>query len=161
MAAVRLRDGGLQRHEIDWRMALTHREILERHVYASAISRDPNAYATMFTEDGVFEAPLVPQGHPLPRCMVGRDAIRTGTSAYQRVPAYQGTVNFEQSAYVLHETADPNVFIAEIDTVFDEANGQRTTMSLVKIFRVRDGQIVSLRDYFTPPPSVVSDCPAN
>ena len=111
----------------------------------------------MFAEDGVFEAPLVPQGHPLPRRMVGRDAIRTGTSAYQQVPAYQGTVNFEQSAYVLHETADPNVFIAEIDTVFDEANGQRTTMSLVKIFRVRDGQIVSLRDYFTPPPSVVSD----
>jgi ketosteroid isomerase-like protein len=142
-------------------MALTHREIFERHVHASAISRDPNAYAAMFTEDGVFEAPLVPQGHPLPRRMVGRDAIEAGSSAYQQVPAYQGTVNFEQSAYVLHETADPDVFIAEIDTVFDEANGQRTTMSLVKIFRIRDGEIVSLRDYFTPPPSVVSDGPAH
>jgi len=129
----------------------THKEIFERHVYAGAISRDPDAYAAMFTEDGVFEAPLVPEGHPLPRRMVGRDAIRAGTSAYQRVPAYQGTVNIEQSAYVLHETADPDVFIAEIDTAFDEANGRRTTMSLVKIFRVRDGQIASLRDYFTPP----------
>jgi ketosteroid isomerase-like protein len=142
-------------------MALTHREIFERHVYAAAISRDPHAYAAMFTEDGVFEAPLLPQGHPLPRRMAGREAIRTGTGAYQRVPAYQGTVNLEQSGYVLHETADPNVFIAEIDTAFDEANGQRTTMSLVKIFRVRDGQIVSLRDYFTPPPSVAPDRPAN
>jgi ketosteroid isomerase-like protein len=66
-------------------------------------------------------------------------------------------VSFERSAYVLHETADPDVFIAEIDTVFDEADGQRTTMSLVKIFRIRDGQIASLRDYFTPPPSVASD----
>jgi ketosteroid isomerase-like protein len=126
-------------------------------VYASAISRDPNATAAMFTEDGVFEAPLVPDGHPLPGRMVGRDAIRTGISAYLRHPAYQGTVNVEQSAYVLHDTADPNVFIAEIDTVFDEANGQRTTMSLVKIFRVRDGQIASLRDYFTPPSPVASD----
>jgi ketosteroid isomerase-like protein len=126
-------------------------------VYAGVISRDPNAYAAMFTEDGVFEAPLVPDGHPLPRRMVGRDAIRAGTSAYQRDPAYQGTVDVEQSAYVLHDTADPNVFIAEIDTVFDEADGQRTTMSLVKIFRVRDGQIASLRDYFTPPSSVASD----
>ena len=134
-------------------MAHTHREIFERHVYAAAISRDPTAYAAMFTEDGVFEAPLVPDGHPLPRRMVGRDAIRAGTGAYQRDPAYQGTVNFEQSGYVLHETADPDVFIAEIDTVFDGAGGQRTTMSLVKIFRVRDGQIVSLRDYFTPPPA--------
>ena len=142
------------------RVALTHREIFERYVYASAISRDPIATAAMFTEDGVFEAPLVPNGHLLPRRLVGRNAIRTGISAYQRDPAYQGTVNVEQSAYVLHDTADPNVFIAEIDTVFDEANGQRTTMSLVKIFRVRDEQIVSLRDYFTPPPSVVFD-PAN
>jgi ketosteroid isomerase-like protein len=133
-------------------VALTHKEIFERHVYAAAVSRDPAAYAAMFTEDGVFEAPLVPPGHPLPRRMVGREAIRAGSDAYQRVPAYQGTVNLEQSAYVLHETADPDVFIAEIDTVFDEANGQRTTMSLVKIFRVLDGQIVSLRDYFTPPP---------
>jgi ketosteroid isomerase-like protein len=57
----------------------------------------------------------------------------------------------------LHDTADPDVFIAEIDTVFEEANGQRTTMSLVKIFRVRDGEIASLRDYFTPPSSVASD----
>ena len=88
-------------------MALTHRGIFERHVYASAISRDPNVYAAMFTEGRVFEAPLVPQGHPLPRCMVGRDAIRTETSAYQQVPAYQGTVNFEQSAYVLHEDGRP------------------------------------------------------
>jgi ketosteroid isomerase-like protein len=134
-------------------VALTHREIFERHVYAAAISRDPDAYAAMFTEDGVLEAPLVPPGHPLPRRMVGRAAISAGSRAYQRVPAYQGTVNFEQSAYVLHETADPDVFIAEIDTVFEEPDGGRTTMSLVKIFRVRDGQIVSLRDYFTPPPS--------
>jgi hypothetical protein len=96
-------------------------------------------------------------GHPLPRRLVGRDALRTGTSAYQQYPAYQGTVNVEQSAYVLHDTADPDVFIAEIDTVFDEANGQRTTMLQVKIFRVRDGQIASLRDYFTTPPFDVSD----
>ncbi|HKT05365.1 MAG TPA: nuclear transport factor 2 family protein [Rugosimonospora sp.] len=140
-------------------MALTHKEIFERHVYASAISRDPDEYAAIFTEDGVFEAPLLPPGHPLPRRMVGRAAIRAGSGVYLGVPAYQGTVNFEQSAYALHETADPDVFIAEIDTVFEEANGQRTTMSLVKIFRIRDGQIASLRDYFTPPPSVVTDLP--
>jgi uncharacterized protein len=122
-------------------------------VYAGSVSRDPDAYAAMFTEDGVFEAPLLPPGYPLPHRTVGRDAISAGSRAYQQIPGYQGTVNFEQSAYVLHETADPDVFIAEIDTVFDGANGERTTMSLVKIFRVRDGQIVSLRDYFTPPPA--------
>jgi ketosteroid isomerase-like protein len=125
-------------------------------VYAGPISRDPDAIAAMFTEDGVFEAPLVPDGHLLPRRMVGRDAIRTGIGAYLRYPAYEGTVNVERSAYVLHDTADPDVFIAEIDAAFDEANGATTTMSQVKIFRVRDRLIVSLRDYFTPPPPFAS-----
>ena len=45
------------------------------------------------------------------------------------------------------------MFIAEIDVAFDEADGRRTTMSLVQIFRLRDGQIAMLRDYFTELPS--------
>ena len=80
---------------------------------------------------------------------MGRDAIRTGISAYHhQYPAYQGAVDVERSAYVLHDTADPDIFIAEIDTVFDNADGPRTTMSLAQIFRLRDGQIAMLRDYF-------------
>ena len=141
-------------------MALTHREVFERYLYAGAITRNPDAIAALFTDDGVYDSPLAPDGHPL-RHLVGRDAIRTGTGAYHQRPTYPGAMNLERSAYVLHDTVDPDVFIAEIDTVFDEANGQRTTMSLVKIFRVQDGQIASLRDYFTPPPSVVSDRPAS
>lgn len=138
-------------------MALTHREIFDRYLYAGAITRDPNAIAAMFTEDGVYDAPLVPDGHPLHRRMVGRDAIRTGTSVYHQQPTYQGTMNLERSAYVLHDTSDPDVFIAEIDVAFDEPDGRLTTMSLVWIFRVRDGQIAILRDYFAELPSVASD----
>jgi uncharacterized protein len=37
-------------------------------------------------------------------------------------------VNVEKSGYVLHASADPDVFIAEIDTALDEAGGA-TTMS--------------------------------
>jgi uncharacterized protein len=97
----------------------------------------------------------VPDGHPLHRRLVGRDAIRTGISVYHQQPTYQGTMNVERSAYVLHDTPDPDVFIAEIDVAFDEADGRRTTMSLVQIFRLRDGQIAMLRDYFAELPSVV------
>jgi len=122
-------------------------------MYAGAITRNPDAIAAMFTEDGVLEAPLVPDGHPLRR-LAGRDAIRSGTSAYHQQPTPQGTMNVERSAYVLHDTADPDVFIAEIDVAFDEADGRRTTMSLLQIFRLRDGQIAMLRDYFAEPPSV-------
>ncbi|MBO3742726.1 nuclear transport factor 2 family protein [Actinoplanes flavus] len=136
-------------------MELTHREIFERYVYAGAVTRNPDAIAEMFTEDGVFEAPLVPVGHPLHRPLVGRDAIRDGIAEYHRLPAQPGRMNAERSAYVLHETGDPDVFIAEIDVVFDDPAGSRT-MSLVQIFRLRDGRIARLRDYFAEPPSVVT-----
>jgi ketosteroid isomerase-like protein len=135
---------------------LTHKEVFERYVYAGAITRNPDAVAAMFTADGVTEAPLVPDDHPLRR-LVGRDAIRAGVGQYHQRPAHQGTMNLERSAYVLHDTQDPDVFIAEIDVAFDEADGRRTTMSLVQIFRLRDGQIAVLRDYFAEPPPVATD----
>lgn len=134
-------------------MALTHKEVFERYLHAGAITRNPDAIAAMFTEDGVIDAPLAPDDHPL-RHLVGREAIRTGTGAYHQQPTYRGTMSLERSGYVLHDTADPDVFIAEIDVAFDEADGRRTTMSLVQIFRLRDGQIALLRDYFTELPSV-------
>ena len=134
-------------------MGLTHKELFERYLYAGAITRNPDAIAATFTEDGVYDAPLVPDGHPL-RHLVGRGAIRAGTSVYHQQPAYQGTMNVARSAYVLHDTADPDVFMAEIDVAFDDADGRRTTMSLLQIFRLRDGQIAMLRDYFTELPSV-------
>jgi ketosteroid isomerase-like protein len=41
------------------------------------------------------------------------------------------------------------VFIAEIDTVFD-GDDEDIVVSLVQIFRTRDGRIARLRDYFSP-----------
>jgi hypothetical protein len=70
-----------EHRELNWRVALTHKEVFERYIYAGAVTRNPDAIAAMFTEDGVYDSPLVPDGHPL-RHLVGRDAIRTGTSTY-------------------------------------------------------------------------------
>ncbi len=136
-------------------MALTHKEIFEQYVYAGAITRNPDAVAAMFTDDGVYDSPLAPDGHPLHRRLIGRDAIRAGIGVYHQQPTYQAAMNLERSAYVLHDTTDPDVFLAEIDVAFDEADGRRTRMSLVQIFRLRDGQIAMLRDYFSEVPSVV------
>lgn len=134
-------------------MELTHKEIFERYVFAGAVSRNPEAVAAMFTEDGVIEAPLVPDGHPLRR-LVGHDAIRAGVGAYHRQLAEPGPVDAGRSAYVLHDTADPDVFIAEIDVAF---HGGGPAMSLVQIFRVRDGRIAKLRDYFAEPAGGAGD----
>jgi ketosteroid isomerase-like protein len=134
----------------------TPQEIFEHYVYLGAITRDAAAMAGLFTPDGIIEAPLVPPGHAYPRRMRGREEIRTGLATYyERTAESARRVNAEESRYVLHTTADPNVFIVEIDTVFDESgepkgHGERGVVSLVQIFRVRDGKIAMLRDYFAP-----------
>ncbi|GIH74424.1 nuclear transport factor 2 family protein [Planobispora longispora] len=131
-------------------MAATPVEIHERYVWLT-MTRDADALAEMFTPDGVLESPLVPAGHVFPRRMEGREEIRKGLAAYyERPPTRTDRVlNVDRSRYVLHTTADPDVFIVEIDAAFDEPAGA-ATVSLLKIFRMRDGKIALLRDYFAP-----------
>jgi ketosteroid isomerase-like protein len=128
----------------------TPREIFERYLWAGAITRNADALAEMFAEDGVLEAPLVPPGHAYPRRLEGREEIRRGIAAYhRRSSSPEGKANAERSRSVLHTTADPDVFIAEIDAVMEVAGGTRT-ISLVQIFRIADGKITLMRDYFAP-----------
>ncbi|EFL19231.1 nuclear transport factor 2 family protein [Streptomyces sp. C] len=138
-------------------MPPTLQQIFEGYLYAGTVSRNADALAETFTEDGIFEAPLVPEGAAFPRRLAGREEIRTAMAAYYARPVEGGRApNFEKSGYVLHTTSDPDVFIAEIDTVFDgdgDGDGDGTgdrAVSLVQIFRVRDGKIARLRDYFAP-----------
>ncbi|SHN47289.1 nuclear transport factor 2 family protein [Cryptosporangium aurantiacum] len=124
----------------------TPEELYQRYVYAGAMTRDAEAVAALFTDDGVYEAPLVPPGHPFPRRLAGRDEIRRGLSEYYRRPQpTTGPVDVERTRYVLHRP-EPGVLIAEVDTVLVDHD----PISLVQIFRVRDGLVASLRDYFDP-----------
>jgi hypothetical protein len=116
------------------------------------MTSNADAVADLFTADGVIEAPLLAVDRIFPRRMQGREEIRRELAAYYRRPPKPGpgrTVNPQASRYVLHDTGDPDVFIVEIDAAFDgPGSGVTTTMSLVQIFRLRDGQIAMLRDYF-------------
>jgi ketosteroid isomerase-like protein len=127
-------------------VTLTPQEIFQRYIHAGAITRDPAALAALFTEDGVYEAPLAREGDAFPRRLAGREAIRAGIEqAYTHTPApTRDPIDPAGTSFTLHTTADPDVFIAEIDTAFVSG----ATMSLVQIFRVRDGRISHLRDYF-------------
>ncbi|GAB2731881.1 nuclear transport factor 2 family protein [Kitasatospora kifunensis] len=134
-------------------MSRTPQQIFESYLYAGAMTRNADALAENFTTDGVFEAPLMPAGAAFPRRLVGREEIRSAMAAYYEQPVKgDRSPNLEKSGYVLHTTADPDVFIAEIDTVFEEdgEDGEDVTVSLVQIFRIRDGKIARLRDYFAP-----------
>ncbi|MEO3871078.1 nuclear transport factor 2 family protein [Nonomuraea sp. B12E4] len=130
-------------------MPLTNQETYQRYVWAG-MTRDAAALAELFTEDGVLETPLLPAGHSYPRRMAGREEIRRAMTAYyERSASDDRTVNVDRTRYILHATADPDVFIVEIDTAFDGPAGE-SGMSLVQIFRLRDGKIALLRDYFAP-----------
>ncbi|GGU56626.1 hypothetical protein GCM10010211_21890 [Streptomyces albospinus] len=124
------------------------------YVYAGTMTRNADALAENFTADGVFEAPLMAAGATFPRRLVGREEIRSAMAAYYEQQAKDDRApNPEKSAYVLHTTSDPDVFIVEIDVVFDgdgDGDGGDVTVSLVQIFRIRDGKIARLRDYFAP-----------
>lgn len=126
-------------------------EIFERYVRAG-MTRDADAQSELFTPDGVFEAPLVPRLVPLgstfPRRLDGRAEIREGLAAFhRRSGGVDQQVDVGRSRYVLHVSADPDVFVAEIDTVLG-AGAAAVTDSLVQIYRLRGGQIAHLRDYF-------------
>jgi hypothetical protein len=135
----------------------TPQEIYQRYVWAGPLTQNADAVAEMFAVDGVFEAPLVPAGRAFPRRLEGREEIRKGLADYYERWAHEQEqaglagleVNQEKSRSVVHTTADPDVFAVEADTAFDRPEGIRI-VSLVKIFRMRDGEIVLLRDYFSP-----------
>ncbi|MCP3805357.1 nuclear transport factor 2 family protein [Allokutzneria sp. A3M-2-11 16] len=132
-------------------MPTAHHDLYKRYLWAT-MSQDPDAVAESFTPDGVFEAPLVLPGQAFPARMEGREQIRDHLAAYYRRSAASGSdrqVDVANSRYELHATADPDVFIVEIDTAFTSPTGP-TTMSLVQVFRLRDGKIALLRDYFAP-----------
>jgi len=121
-------------------------EIYHRYL-AATMSRDAAAVAALFTPDGVFEAPLLPFGMVFPRRLDGQDEIRAGLAEYYLRSSHDDRkVNLEETRYALHETADSDVGIVEVDTVFESGE----TISLVQIFRLRDGKIAMLRDYFAP-----------
>jgi uncharacterized protein len=59
-----------------------------------------------------------------------------------------GDVRFEPANITVHETADPEVIVAEFEyrgTV--PATGEPFVLPSIFVIRVRDGQIVSSRDY--------------
>ncbi|KAA0023636.1 nuclear transport factor 2 family protein [Antrihabitans cavernicola] len=125
---------------------MTPQEIFEQYLFAG-MTRNADAQAALFTEDGVLEAPLADPHGVFPRRLAGRKAIRDGLSTFHaRAGAdVAGQVDVDHSRYVLHATEEPEVFVVEIDVMVDGA-----MQSLVQIYRLRDEKIVLLRDFFAP-----------
>lgn len=123
---------------------LSPRQVFERIQHIS-LHRDAPV-ADLYAPDGVHEWPFALPG--VPRRLTGQEEIR---AFFSRAAGASRFEFHEFRNVVVHETADPEVIIAEYDI-----HGQVTTtgrsfvFSYILVLRVRDGRIVSLRDYLNP-----------
>jgi ketosteroid isomerase-like protein len=124
---------------------MTPRQVFERaHEFVRAYDI---AYVDCFAEDGVLVLPFAPPG--MPRRFEGRGAIRqllepryrTAREAGERIGTYRNLH--------IHDTADPEVIVAEFEAIGLAADGsERYDRPFIQVVRVRDGEIVEQRDYF-------------
>jgi ketosteroid isomerase-like protein len=127
-------------------MTVTSREIVERMLRAGR-EMDIEAFVGLMAPDGCIEWPYRPAG--VPARLQGRAEIReflTGSAkAFIRFDEYRDVV--------VHETTDTEVVIVEYEvhgTVI--ATGTPFRQTVIAVFRVRDGQVLTYRDYVNPLP---------
>lgn len=95
--------------------------------------------AALYAEDAVVEQPFA---NP-PRRIDGRDAVHAHFCA-----AAGGPLRLTARNVVVHETADPEVIVAEFDyDAVVTTTGRAFTTGNVQVLRVRDGLIAASRDY--------------
>lgn len=123
------------------------REVVER-VHRLTLDDDISAQADLYAPNGILEWPFAPLG--VPRRMQGRDRIRRELMALEQRVRQVGTRLKGFQSVMVHETTDPEVIIAELDVITELAvAGIICRLPYIQVFRVRHGEIVLCRDYFT------------
>ncbi|MEU8331765.1 nuclear transport factor 2 family protein [Micromonospora sp. NPDC048839] len=110
---------------------------------------DIDAFVALMSPDGYIEWPYRPAG--VPGRLRGRAEIR------RHLTETAGSfVTFDEYRnVVLHETADPEVVIVEYEAYGSlVATAQPFKQTVIAVIRVRNGRILSYRDYVNPLPLV-------
>jgi ketosteroid isomerase-like protein len=122
----------------------TSREVVEQ-VLRAGREMDTDMFVNLIAPDGYIEWPYHPAG--VPDRVVGREQIREfltcQAKSLVRFDEYRNTV--------IHETTDPEVVIVEYDahgTVIP--TGAPLHQTIIAVLRIRDGLVVSYRDYLNP-----------
>jgi uncharacterized protein len=103
-------------------------------------------FADLFAPDGVLEYPF--SAPPMPQRLEGREAIREFHDGASRV---RTLFEMEGSSAVIHETTNPDVVVAEIEHHgTSHVTGQPYRVVALGVIEVRDGEIISYRDYMDP-----------
>lgn len=119
---------------------MSPRELFERF-QGNVLAGRPGLDEGMYGDDIVVETPFAPDGR---RRFEGRDAVAAMLEAGREPPVeFEG---FENA--VVHETADPEVIVAEYELVARvPATGRRAAGAFVLVLRARDGRVVHWREY--------------
>jgi uncharacterized protein len=132
--------------------AVTPVEIVQRRRQVM-LDHDADGFAGLFAPDAVIEMPTAGPGAP--QRLEGRAAIE---EISRRAVAGMHIDEFEDVA--VHETADPEVVIAETVTRATlTATGESFTTPSIQVFQVRDGRIVLFRTYVAPPAELTRPAP--
>ena len=123
--------------------ARTPRETMEL-LLRTVASGTRDQIADLYAPDVVIEIPFVPDG--IPTVTQGRETMRARMNAAAALFSFDAV-----SDVTLHETADPEVIVAEYRIAGHlTPSGKPFTLSYITVTRVRDGLIVSSRDYGNP-----------
>lgn len=121
--------------------ALTPREAFAR--FQRAVLNGSTTDLTHIAEDVLIEWPFSPPGRP--RSVQGREAyVAFAAAGRESLP-----VRFDEFRdVVIHDTTDPEVIVVEYDMVgTHKVTGQQASASFIKTVRVRDGEVVHVREY--------------
>jgi ketosteroid isomerase-like protein len=131
---------------------LTPREVWIRAIECAKGAHggyDHDGFADTFAVDGVMEMPFASTAGPVR--LVGREEIRRVLKAAGERAQAGGRMLRGLSDLVVHETTDPEVIVVEYSLEVEIAKAEaRTQLPYIQVVRVRQGQIVLLRDYWNP-----------
>jgi uncharacterized protein len=123
----------------------TPADVLARRSHLT-LNGDVEGLADLFAPDAVWEWPFAGRVDTSAR-LEGREAIlehsRRVVASPLRVEEYEVTE--------LYQTQDPEVVIAELrGTATVTTTGRSLTATAIQVLRIRDGQIVLVRDFSDP-----------
>ncbi|HEX6467924.1 MAG TPA: nuclear transport factor 2 family protein [Streptosporangiaceae bacterium] len=120
-------------------MALTPREVFLELVWGVSEGRW-DELPELYADQTCVEHPFSPFGD---KPLLTREDLREHFSAGKTLPPLRQ----EPANITVHETADPEVIVAEFEYRGTTESGEPFRVPCIFVLRVRDGKIVASRDY--------------
>jgi ketosteroid isomerase-like protein len=118
----------------------TPTEVFQRLIDAIAERRQLEIVDECYAEEVVVEHPFMV---PEPTTTRGRAHLRERMTKLKQLP-----ITMEIANVVVHETTDPEVVVGEFESrITSKQTGKRITTGNILVLRIRDGVVVSSRDY--------------